>query len=449
MGLAEIIIIALTVLGLVGVVLAIIGWGGRRIGDHPHCVACGFDLYGLQKPERCPECGELLRGPDRIVTGEFRRRWILFSIGLLLLAPGVSLLATDVIARAQGTPWIQREPAWLLIRTMQPRDPQNPGDELAELNRRVTSGAYSNEYVADVAREMIRLQQTSDAEWHPMMGRIVEQVRAAGALSDEDWAHYLFDFTTPRMNVRALTHTGDPIAGEIFKDGWRLGDTNFPLTATVESVQLDDAAVPAPPAILTSVRGFNIPLFIEKPLAPGAHELTVRVSLRDASVKADAPTAFARSYVLTKTFRVTDDAPTLPPHHESELVERYRKGLTPKIYDAAQRQTVPGVRRDGANSVNLEFSLNRVHPHAIHYGVAYDVLLEINGTQRVVGGFAFAANTSFGYGFTARNVPAEATQLRVILRPSRDRALRHVGITDWVDAEFVYDVPIYPSAANN
>lgn len=53
-----------TLLLLLGLVLIDLGWRGRRIGDHPTCRKCGFDLSGLAVGiGPCPECGRTLDTP--------------------------------------------------------------------------------------------------------------------------------------------------------------------------------------------------------------------------------------------------------------------------------------------------------------------------------------------------------------------------------------------------
>src|SRR5690349_6074803 len=54
---------------LLGVVLLALGLRGRRVGDHPYCRRCGFDLFGLPPAHpACPECGaDLLAAPAKSV----------------------------------------------------------------------------------------------------------------------------------------------------------------------------------------------------------------------------------------------------------------------------------------------------------------------------------------------------------------------------------------------
>jgi hypothetical protein len=87
---------------LAGVILAAVGARGRRVGDHLHCRACGFDLFG--KPEsstRCSECGSDLDARRAVVVGVRRRiLWLVF-LGLFLLTSGTGV----ALPFARQLPW--------------------------------------------------------------------------------------------------------------------------------------------------------------------------------------------------------------------------------------------------------------------------------------------------------------------------------------------------------
>ena len=54
-------------LSLFGLSLAatVVALRGRRVGDHPYCRRCGFDLFGKPPGSTvCSECGADLAGPQ-------------------------------------------------------------------------------------------------------------------------------------------------------------------------------------------------------------------------------------------------------------------------------------------------------------------------------------------------------------------------------------------------
>jgi len=76
---------------LLAVVLHIIGWRGRWIGDAPHCRACGQNLTGVTS-QQCPECGKTI-SVDSVVTGQ-RQRYR----GALLIAAALALVSLSGLA---------------------------------------------------------------------------------------------------------------------------------------------------------------------------------------------------------------------------------------------------------------------------------------------------------------------------------------------------------------
>jgi hypothetical protein len=87
---------------LAGLVLVALGVRGRRVGDHPHCRACGFDLFG--RPESstlCSECGTDLNARRSVVVGVRRRTLWLVFVGLFLLSSGLGV----ALPVARQVPW--------------------------------------------------------------------------------------------------------------------------------------------------------------------------------------------------------------------------------------------------------------------------------------------------------------------------------------------------------
>lgn len=63
------------VLTAVGLVMAAWARRGWRIGDHPTCRRCDFDLFGNAAADRCPECGaDLTRRRSHLIPGIQRAR---------------------------------------------------------------------------------------------------------------------------------------------------------------------------------------------------------------------------------------------------------------------------------------------------------------------------------------------------------------------------------------
>lgn len=103
--------------------IALNGWRGHLVGDHPFCRRCGFDLSG--RPESttvCGECGSDLGARDAVVIGERRRlpRALWSGIAMVL----VVLLVTSRLTRSSWPAmgrwavgqWTSVKPdSWLLV----------------------------------------------------------------------------------------------------------------------------------------------------------------------------------------------------------------------------------------------------------------------------------------------------------------------------------------------
>jgi hypothetical protein len=91
--------IFLLLLGL-SCILLVKGLHGIRVGDHPVCRRCGFDLFGQPAGTVvCGECGSSLSLPGAVVIGHRNRRTGLIAAGLFVLLP--TLFAAVVIGTSR------------------------------------------------------------------------------------------------------------------------------------------------------------------------------------------------------------------------------------------------------------------------------------------------------------------------------------------------------------
>src|SRR4051812_25169022 len=100
---------------LAGAVLAWVGWRGGRVGDHPACRRCGFDLFGRPEGSRvCPECGTDLERPRATVAGVRTRRPSLLLAGAAVALAGGVRLTSDLRREVAPDPNAFK-PTWWLV----------------------------------------------------------------------------------------------------------------------------------------------------------------------------------------------------------------------------------------------------------------------------------------------------------------------------------------------
>ncbi len=138
--------LGVAVVGLIaGGWLTVVGLRGRRVGDHPHCRRCGFDLHGLPAEGLiCPECGARVGGPVRLIgrrvhLGRRERRRRPLRWGLALGLPAMLGLGLLVAAAAGGWSYYRAAPTGALAWQAE-LGPSTAGPAAAELARRVGTG---------------------------------------------------------------------------------------------------------------------------------------------------------------------------------------------------------------------------------------------------------------------------------------------------------------------
>ena len=197
-----------------GAVLTWLGLRGRRVGDHPYCRRCGFDLFGKADDSHvCSECGVDLRRPRASVIGVRTSRRGLVWAGAALLVPTVLALSVIGYGTAKGTDWQKHKPVWWLAREAQRIDITIRDAALAELLVRFGAGTLSKEQVHGLIARGLVLQGDADRPWATAWGDLIEQARLAGDVTDAQWKTYaeqalIGSFT---LRFRPRLQRGDPV----------------------------------------------------------------------------------------------------------------------------------------------------------------------------------------------------------------------------------------------
>jgi hypothetical protein len=166
----------------VGLCLFALGWRGRRVGAHPVCRRCDFDLSGRHatggeggpgdaSAPVCPECGADLGPAHAVATGARRRSPIAMGLGAPLAVAGVLLI---VVALGGSSAHRYKPLGWLLAEARL-ATPARAGELGAELLRRNASGALDADDLERTVAALLDLQADRRAAWDKSYGDLIEQ----------------------------------------------------------------------------------------------------------------------------------------------------------------------------------------------------------------------------------------------------------------------------------
>ena len=135
--------------------LIFFGGKGRRVGDHPHCRHCGFDLFG-KPPEstRCSECGTDVANPQSVVVGvrQVRRRLVL--AGLFSLILGLMMAGEAGHEYANHADLYRFLPTWWLLWDLDSPATRNRAE--GTLHDRLYSGSLTHGQAEQVAQRALK-----------------------------------------------------------------------------------------------------------------------------------------------------------------------------------------------------------------------------------------------------------------------------------------------------
>jgi len=172
-------VVAVASVLVAGVVLVWLGVRGRRVGDHPVCRKCGFDLVGL-------------------------------PAGLVVMCVGFLGVVGWVVGR--GADVNEYKPVWWLMREASGGDAKVRDPALGELLRRVKDGKLSEGQLAKVVDRALEIQGDMSKAWVTGWGDMVELLRAQGKLPEEKWRQYVKQGPVILLEVRPRVRIGAPLA---------------------------------------------------------------------------------------------------------------------------------------------------------------------------------------------------------------------------------------------
>lgn len=241
--------IALTSLALVvlGFLLVVFGWRGRRINSHPVCRQCRFDLDGISELVTCPECGAGLKRPGSTRRGVRKRVWSAVTVGtLMVLLPG-SAIAVVLFAALTGVDSAAYKPVWLL--TFEARHGAAAQVEAAgaELLARDKQGKLSESERGRAIETGLRIQADLSRPWDPASwGDFIDRALANGDLTDEQKAQFLANSFTLTFKPRKIV-TADGVLPVVVEVGQSRAGTGTQFIAMIRGFEADAGGTPVEP----------------------------------------------------------------------------------------------------------------------------------------------------------------------------------------------------------
>lgn len=180
---------------LLGLWLAIRGWRGRRIDDHPLCRRCGYDLIasglGVEGgATKCPECGRDVTAAGSVRIGHRRTSKFALTLGILLLLVGLGGGGGLGYVQARGVNWNPYKPLWLLKREACGSNGTSAQLAVREILGRAQANRLSQSQIDSIVSEALLAQPNPNVKWYTWWGDAIELAWQAGKVSDATIIQY-------------------------------------------------------------------------------------------------------------------------------------------------------------------------------------------------------------------------------------------------------------------
>ncbi len=404
-----------------------LGLRGRRMGSHPVCRACGFDLRAQPAASpRCPECGALLDSPNAVVIGDRHRRPFLATVGATIVLLSSAFVGLNIYGQLANIDSNKYMPVWWLTREADSSVIATRDAALKELLSRAGSGALSKNQMNALSDHALVLQADQNKLWVPAWGDLVEQAHTTGMLSDEKWQQYARQAVVVHMVVRPVVRRGDQIPVSVNNEMPRGGTTqSFWLS---ESFTLDSkewARDGFDFGISTSGMGgsgmgtaVQIDRAKEAQLANGEHRLKITVHARLSSLPYPGGQ------------RITDAA--IPLEATFKLVPATDKTVSP-VNDT----TLQGAVEQSITARDFRWNSNMTRAYvegmldvkSAPADLAFKVFMRADGKDQSLGEITIAKGTAMNYGVGGDVKGITSSDVDLVLKPDLETARQTVNLT--------------------
>ena len=426
------------------------GRRGRRVGDHPVCRRCDFDLFGLPEDQaRCPECGMELHARGAVVRGHRvgRPAMVFAACALLFTCLPLAVIATQEARRVNWQP--VKPVAWL---TWEARSGVTAA--WTELARRASAGRLSSAQAQTLTVEALEWQMATSRPWATPVGDFVEAACEAKLLTQEQWQTYARQAPQLSLRWRPKVRKGDDLIGEVVFGASRAGTSNKLSIRVDKPIDTKDPLV-VPPRTdrssgysqhsLSGGGGASTGVYLRldpkktegAPL--GKHTTTIQFTaeVRD-EWDAKTPVLEWTQELSADWELVASDAQTVEIVPDDSLEVRQAMEQAVKVKEIAVEKRPQGSQGE---SIDLDLFIGTL-PVPLSHDVYFRAA---DGREWRVASITASRPTHYGTGGYVRDKDGrfDARRVDVIFRPSTGVAHRTVDIMRMWDGQIVVkDVPV-------
>jgi hypothetical protein len=385
---------------ILGTVLIWIGMRGYRMGDHPVCRRCGYDLFGSPRENVvCGECGGSLAAPASVVIGHRRRRPGFVIAGIVIAFPFLLSGGVGIWSAMTSTSWLHFAPVPLLDWLASSNTASTRSPALKELNARYNAGSLSTWQISSAIDAGLKYQGDLSKPWDSGWGDLIEAAQASRQLSASQWTQYETQAARSdlEIRVRPRVRIGDPLPYWIVGLGARVA------RSSVLAQELDDAnfvwpGTPEPkpqhqPRCYESIGNGGMGSWVAASAFPAGikpGKITVHFVATSIIGPETVPNTLKPRPDLTTRLDFPIEVELLAPEHPSvavihdpSLADQVRSSLTlERVYVSGGVRCCIGV-------------------HGVPVDVGFDIIIKSNGQETKIGSLACPArkdNASFDTG---------------------------------------------------
>lgn len=427
---------AAMLLAVAGFGLVLLGQRGKRVGDHPHCAQCGYDLFGIAG-QSCPECGAFVGDVSRITAGRklARKRWIILG-ALLLTGHGVIYWRGLNTLMPQywhpfGNPFwnpYSRLPNWVLVAGIKLGDINAldaaggrylPDDVLGQIMAIGVEQGFPNERDDDTWSILIRSAHDRDLD------------------PEAAWYWYVDRYSVVSFEVRPEVRRGDPLPMILtcYNPKVHRDDNDLRVAGECAVVEIDGRRIFDGPAMFGECSeagdwtgAIEADRLME--LEPGPHHIRMVMPMWQVCSYSDGlegplwvPLA---DLEMEADFQMLPaDQPTIYAVHDPKLFPSIRRGIE--------------IKRSTFNEVEVSFDRLRCD-------VAFKATIRATKGTQMIRQIACAKGRVQHHMLTGFNTlmvaddneqDEEPDPIEVVLTADPEAAVRSVNVTGYLDGEFV------------